>query len=120
MKRDSNLDTLLELDGETFGLDTHGCWVKFEARRVKQTDEKPHGIDYSLTLHSKDGTRIFGMDNAHRAMDGRKNYKARVVMYDHVHPDGKRRNKPYVFESADKLIADFWKRVDKRIIELYG
>ena len=53
-------------------------------------------------------------------MDGRKNYKARVVMYDYVHPDGKRRNKPYVFKSADKLIADFWKRVDKRIIELYG
>ena len=53
-------------------------------------------------------------------MEGRKNYKARVVMYDHVHPDGKRRNKPYVFKSADKLIADFWKRVDKRIIELYG
>ena len=40
MKRDSNLDTLLALDGETFGLDIHGCWVKFEAHRVEATDER--------------------------------------------------------------------------------
>ena len=119
MKRDSSLDTLLELNGDTYGLETHGCWVKFEARKVEPTAEKPHGIDYSLTLHSKDGKRIFGMDNAHGAKEGKQNYKARVVAYDHLHPDGKRR-KPYTFTTADKLIADFWKRVDARIKELYG
>jgi hypothetical protein len=120
MKHDSNLDTLLELDGVTFGLEVHGCWVKFEAHKVERTDAKPHGIDYSLTLHSKDGARIFGMDNAHRAMDGKENYKARVVTYDHLHPDGKKRSHPYKFKTADKLMVDFWKRVDKRIDELYG
>ena len=118
--RDDNLDTLLDLNGETFGMSDHGCWVKFEAHRVDKTKQVPHGITYSLTLHSKDGKRIFGMDNAHRAIDGRKNYKARVVAYDHLHPEGKKNSRPYKFQSADKLISDFWKRADKRIKELYG
>jgi hypothetical protein len=118
-KRDNGLDTLLILDGETFGMNTHGCWVKFEAHEVDVTESVPHGISYSLTLHSKDGKRIFGMDNAHAAEDGRNNYKARVVVFDHLHPEGKKNSRPYKFESVDKLISDFWRRVDKRIKELY-
>jgi hypothetical protein len=27
--------------------------------------EKPHGPDYSLTLHDGDGERLLGFDNAH-------------------------------------------------------
>lgn len=119
MRRDTDLDTLLHLDGVTHGLDTHGCWVKFEARRIEPTEHKPHGISYSLTLHNKNGKRIFGMDNAHKATDGKQNYKARVVEFDHLHADGKRRSTPYKFKSADKLITDFWKRADKKIAELY-
>jgi len=33
--------------------------------RVPSSREKPHGIDYSLTLHGPDGERLVGFDNAH-------------------------------------------------------
>ena len=118
MRRDASLDTLLVMDGERFWLE-YGCYVKFEARLVEVTKHKPHGIDYSLTLHAKSGKRIFGMDNAHKAMDGRKNYKARVVEFDHLHPDGGKVSRPYKFETPEKLVSDFWRRVDLKVKELY-
>jgi len=105
-KRDDSLDTLLALDGEKFfGIDDNGCWVKFEVHEVDKTDHVSHGISYSLTLHSKDGKRIFGIDNAHPAEDGRKNYKASSITYDHLHPEGKKTSRVYEFESAGKLSA---------------
>ncbi|MGN7612859.1 toxin-antitoxin system TumE family protein [Magnetococcales bacterium HHB-1] len=42
-----------------------GYWYKIEAQKVKITPQRPHGIRYSLTLHTKRGERIFGIDNAH-------------------------------------------------------
>jgi hypothetical protein len=33
--------------------------------RVPASAEKPHGLDYSLTLHGPDGEWLVGFDNAH-------------------------------------------------------
>jgi hypothetical protein len=64
--RDATLDTLLDLAGQIFVVDAGGAhWVKFEVRRIEPTPEKPHGLDYSLTLHGPSGERLVGFDNAH-------------------------------------------------------
>ena len=42
MGQDSSLDTLLLLDGEMFFVEGN-FWVKFQAKRVQVTPEKPHG-----------------------------------------------------------------------------
>ena len=50
--RAPGLETLLSLDGTTYALDTdHDYVVKIAAKRIPATPEKPHGLDYSLTLH---------------------------------------------------------------------
>jgi hypothetical protein len=38
---------------------------RFGLARVSVSPEKPHGLDYSLTLHGPDGVRLVGFDNAH-------------------------------------------------------
>ena len=64
--RDPTLDVLLDLDGQVLVVDPEGGhWVRFVVTRVPVSPEKPHGIDYSLTLHGPDGERLVGFDNAH-------------------------------------------------------
>ena len=48
--KDPGLETLLELDGEVFPME-NGYWTKIEAHRVSPSDQIPHGIRYSLSLH---------------------------------------------------------------------
>jgi hypothetical protein len=67
--RDPSLDTLLFLDGESFVVED-GFWVKFEVRRVAASAKRPHGLDYSLTLHNKANERLLGFDNAHPVRQG--------------------------------------------------
>lgn len=51
-KRDPSFDTLLNLDGLVLVIDGEGGhWVKFVVTAVPVDREKPHGLDYSLTLH---------------------------------------------------------------------
>ena len=84
--RDPCLDTLLLLDGEVFVIDERGGhWVKFDVKRVEESPSKPHGLDYSLTLHAADGTRLVGFDNAHRVASGESSGRARLPAYDHRH-----------------------------------
>jgi predicted transcriptional regulator len=65
--RDPTLDMLFDLDGQVLVVDPDGGhWVWFVVTRVPVSPEKPHGIDYSLTLHGPDGGRLVGFDNAHR------------------------------------------------------
>jgi hypothetical protein len=53
-------------DGQVLVADPEGShWVGFVVRRVRVSPEKPHGIDYSLTLHGPDGEPLVGFDNAH-------------------------------------------------------
>ena|ERR1039458_1068911 len=66
MERDPALDTLLDLDGQVLVIDPETkYWVRFAVRRVPASKAKPHGLDYSLTLHGPDGERLVGFDNAH-------------------------------------------------------
>lgn len=108
--RDPGLDTLLDLDGDTYFVDEPGHWVKFEVRTVEVTPERPHGIRYSLTLHAPDGTRLTGFDNAHPVRDGRSLGSRRRAESDHRHHQNTVR--PYDYRDAGTLISDFWKEVD--------
>lgn len=63
--RDPSLDNLLDLHDQVLVIDATGYWVRFVVNRVPVTEQKPHGLDYSLTLHAPDGTRLVGFDNAH-------------------------------------------------------
>ena len=66
--RDPSLDTLLDLDGQVLVVDPDGKhWVRFVVTRVVVSPEKPHGLDYSLTLHGPEGERLVGFDNATRS-----------------------------------------------------
>jgi hypothetical protein len=105
---DASLGTLLDLDGENFPMD-NGYWTKFEAYRVAPTEQIPHGIRYSLTLHDRNNTRVLGFDNAHTFKPKKNRHTARKITWDHKHKREKVR--PYEFESASRLIEDFWKDV---------
>lgn len=109
MHRDSGLDTLLLLDGERFVIDG-GFWVKFEVKQVPASPEKPHGLDYSLTMHDSRGWRLVGFDNAHSVREGSGPGARTRIEYDHQH-NGKR-VRFYEYSSALDLLTDFWNEVD--------
>jgi len=58
------LEFLLGFDGRIHYLD-QGYWLKFEVKPVEPTQERPHGLRYSFTLHDPSGNRLVGFDNAH-------------------------------------------------------
>lgn len=105
-----NLENLLVLNGEIFPMD-NGYWTKIEAWRVPVSDNIPHGIRYSLTLHDRNNTHVIGYDNAHAVKPIRKRFGAVKSTWDHMH----RLNKveSYEFESTDQLLEDFWNEVVK-------
>jgi len=56
---DPTFEVLLDLDGQVLVVDPEGGhWVRFAVKRVPVSPEKPHGIDYSLTLHGPNGERL--------------------------------------------------------------
>lgn len=67
----TGLENLLMLNGEVFPMD-NGYWTKFDVWRVPVSNQMPHGIRYSLTLHDRNNTRILGYDNAHAVKPLRK------------------------------------------------
>ena len=86
----------------------HGYWVKFKAMRVEATVERPHGLDYSLTLHGPDNERILGFDNAHPVAP-----KKRGEARDHEHR--KKSTLPYHYQTAADLLEAFWTAVDREL-----
>jgi hypothetical protein len=109
--RDTSLDTLLLLDGDTFFADAEGeHWVKFAVKQVQVTPERPHGLSYSLTLHDKNGTRLLGFDNAHAIREGTGPGARTRIEYDHRHSGETVRF--YVYQNAATLLADFWTEVE--------
>jgi len=77
--RDTHLDFLLELDGETIVVDEkHYRFARFDIKRVEPTKGRPHGIKYSLTLHDKYNERLLGFDNAHFVRQPKRGYKGQV------------------------------------------
>jgi hypothetical protein len=77
----------------------------FVVTRVPASPEKPHGIDYSLTLHGPEGERLVGFDNAHPVAR-----QKRGQPQDHRHR--LRSIRPYEYRDAATLLADFWEAVD--------
>jgi hypothetical protein len=109
--RDRSLDTLLDLDGQVLVIDTVGDdWVKFIARRVPVSPERPQGLRDALTLHGADGERLVGFDNAHPVRSSAGPAGRRRSTFDHKHRDRTRR--VYDYQDAATLLADFWAEVD--------
>jgi Family of unknown function (DUF6516) len=104
-RRDASLDTLLDLDGQVLVIDEAGYWVKFVVNQVAATPDKPHGLDYTLTLHGPDGERLVGFDNAHHVTGHRgraaKDHKHRLRMV-----------RAYEYTDAAALLAAFWQEVE--------
>jgi len=84
-------------------------------RRTAANAAKPHGLDYSLTLHGPDGERLVGFDNAHpvKRWSG-PGAKARPA-FDHQHRF--KTVRPYAYQDAATLLADFWTTVDEALRE---
>lgn len=112
MKRDASLDALLDLDGQVLVIDPESRhWVRFVVRRVTATEARPHGLDYSLSLHGPGGERLVGFDNAHpvRAGSGPGGKSGRA--FDHKHR--LKTVRPYEYQDVAALLADFWTTVEK-------
>jgi len=110
--RDSTLDVLLDLDGQVLVAGPKGGhWVRFVVTRVPPSPEKPHGIDYSLTLHGPDGERLVGFDNAHPAAK-QKRGKPQDHRHTPAEPGHERTTRAYEYSDAATLLADFWTTVD--------
>ena len=114
MDRDPSLDTLLLLDGERFVVES-GFWVKFDVVRVEATPERPHGFDYSLTLHDAENERILGFDNAHPIAEGSGPGARTRIEYDHLHKG--ERVRFYDYRDAATLLSDFWEEADRILKE---
>lgn len=112
---DAEPHTLLDLDGLIFWPNSR-YRVKFEARQVEVSEQIPHGIKYSLSLHDVNNTRIIAFDNAHAVKKSgkrRRKYSGRIVTWDHIHK--REKTAIYEFESVSRLLSDFWETVDKFI-----
>jgi hypothetical protein len=111
MEHDPSLDPLLELDGQVLVIDPETRhWVRFVVRRVPVSEAKPHGLDYSLTLHGPDGERLVGFDNAHAVRSSSGPGGKTGPAFDHKHR--LKMVRPYGYKDAATLLADFWPAVD--------
>jgi hypothetical protein len=101
---DEEMHRLLDYHRRLYWL-VDGWSLRFRVTEVEKSDTRPHGLKYSFTLHDVDGTRLLGFDNAHGL--------ARAQVYDHRHRFRRTAELvPYDFESADKLICDFFDAVE--------
>jgi len=117
-RQDHTLENLLDLDGDIYVIDeTAGYWVKFAVRRVSPNPGRPHGVEYSLTMHDSNNRRLVGFDNAHPVPGTKRSQRGAGRAYDHRHRLGT--VKPYPYENAAKLVADFWEAVDE-VLKLKG
>jgi hypothetical protein len=114
--RDPGSQVLLDLDRHVFVVDTKGqYWVRSSVSRIASAPERPHGLNYSLTLHGPGGNRLVGFDNAHPVRESRgPGGKSRGAL-DHKHRMETIR--PYRFKDAATLLEDFWAEVDKLLKE---
>ena len=118
MLEELGIQTLLELHDQIIDQED-GYWVKIEAWRVPISRGIPHGVRYSLTLHEPFGKRILGYDNAHSVkLPGRFNFVGSRLPYDHRHGHASERPVLYEFRDAHQLLADFFREVDRVLIEI--
>lgn len=110
------LEFLLAFDGHVHWLD-QGYWLKFEIGRIDPTSQRPHGLRYSFTLHDPEGTRLIGFDNAHLVARSGSRFGQQPTAADHWHRTEADRGRPYVFVSADALLADFFREARRVLAE---
>lgn len=93
-----------------------GYYLKFEIVRTEATDERPHGLRYSFTLHNAHGTRVLGFDNAHgvKAL-GRRG--KRQSAYDHWHRTARDKGRPYRYVDAPTLLQHFYDEAERTLRE---
>lgn len=90
-----------------------GYWLKFEITKVAASDRKPHGLNYSFTLHGPDNRRLIGFDNAHRVPAKGARFKKRAPAMDHWHRTDTDEGRPYAFKDAETLLDDFFDEVER-------
>jgi hypothetical protein len=115
---DHDLEFLLAFDGRVHHLEK-GYWIKFGIKRIEATDERPHGLSYSFTLHAPDGRRLVGFDNAHGVAVAGSKFKRRPATVDHWHRTEDDPGRPYAFKDAATLIDDFFDEVE-RVLHEHG
>lgn len=103
---------MLDLDGEEIVYD-RGYVARFRVGRVAATRGKPHGISYALNFHAADGRRLMGYDNAHAVAHHGGRFVETPAAFDHWHRDASDKGWPYRFETAEKLIADFFDEIER-------
>jgi hypothetical protein len=113
---DYGLEFLLTFDGHIHHLEGR-YWIKFEIRRIEATKERPHGLVYSLTLHTPDGVRLLGFDNAHGVPAAGSRSRRSPAASDHWHRTENDPGRPYAFNDADTLLEDFFREVRRVLTE---
>jgi hypothetical protein len=111
---ESNSEHFLSFNGTRFDYES-GHWIKFEVKRVESSENRPHGIKYSLTLHRSDGARVIGFDNAHSVKSSSGGYKKAVTHYDHWHRTQFDKGVPYQFKNLPQLFEDFFEAVERAL-----
>ena len=94
-----------------------GYWLKFEIVKVTPSQTRPHGLDYSFTLHGPDNRRLIGFDNAHTVPAKGSRFKKRSMATDHWHRAETDAGGPYAFVNAEQLIDDFFDEVERVLSE---
>ena len=94
-----------------------GYWLKFEITKAEASDGKPHGLDYSFTLHGPDNRRLIGFDNAHSVPAKGARFKKRPKAMDHWHRTETDEGRPYAFKDAETLLDDFFNEVERVLTE---
>ena len=114
--KDHEIRTLLDLHDQIIDQED-GYWLKIEAWRVRVSQDVPHGVRYSLTLHAPSGKRILGYDNAHAVKIAGRKYSGQRIPFDHKHRHVADKGVPYVFQNAHQLLLDFFTEVDSVLKE---
>ena len=103
-----NRDRGLELHDKMLFIDELGLWANSVVFQAQATVEQPHGLSYSPALHVPDGTRLVGLDDAHRVKDrrgtgwhGERDHRWRL-----------RAIRPYEHKDSASLLEDSWKELD--------
>ena len=94
-----------------------GYWLKFEITKVEASDGKPHGLDYSFTLHGPNNRRLIGFDNAHSVPAKGSRFKKRPKAMDHWHRTETDEGRSYAFKDAETLLDDFFDEVERVLKE---
>lgn len=109
----SGIEYLLDLHLSKIGYD-NGYWVTIRVSKVEPDAGRPHGLQYSLTLHDQNDDRVLGFDNSHPidVATGPARKSRRPEPFDHIDRRG-RKSIPYEFTTPYKLVEDFFNAVNE-------